>query len=367
MDNTNTSTKQRIYELQRTIRELELKVAKLQRERGVFAAKARLLSEELEKYRSRELRQDNTVESLLERQREMNVMLNRSNIMLSKAQNATAMLSLEFGELARALPETIVQDDEGEEGSAVSTVDERINRINDLFKKTGELSQEIADTLYGAQQAAADPQQAHQAPPPPPPPPPRAEPQSFAGYHNRPEPNPGHVDAAEPEPQDEAPVETPQPADAATGHGPAAVEQEAPAVDADEGVDATAEFVDTTAEVVTTTAEVVVSEEPAGDNGPASAPSEDEAIRPDAHAAVPRPRAIYEVDEENARRKRQQQAGSAEGAAGQPTDAVEDPGNGTATAETDNEFLDQLADEQEKADAAKSGRKKGFWSRLLGG
>ncbi|MEJ5298817.1 MAG: hypothetical protein WHZ52_12365, partial [Armatimonadota bacterium] len=145
-----------VQELLAQVRELEQKVARLQRERSVYAAKARLLSEELEKYRSRELRQDNTVETLLERQREMHVMLNRSHIMLAKAQNATAMLSLEFGELARALPETVSAQAEADPEQAQTVqyeIDDRIRRINDLFRMTGELSQEIAETLEGTEKA----------------------------------------------------------------------------------------------------------------------------------------------------------------------------------------------------------------------
>jgi len=77
--------------------------------------------------------------------------------MLAKAQNATAMLSLEFGELARALPETIASaEDSGPSDVEAVTyeIDDRIRRINDLFKKTGELSEEIAETLQSSKEAA---------------------------------------------------------------------------------------------------------------------------------------------------------------------------------------------------------------------
>ncbi len=159
-----------VAELLAQIRELEQKVARLQRERSVYAAKARLLSQELEKYRSRELRQDNTVETLLERQREMHVMLNRSHIMLAKAQNATAMLSLEFGELARALPETVSAQAEADPEQVQTVqyeIDDRIRRINDLFRMTGELSQEIAETLQGTEKAMSGVAEASPEPPRP--------------------------------------------------------------------------------------------------------------------------------------------------------------------------------------------------------
>ena len=128
---------------ERVIRELEAKIARLQRERSVYSTKSRLLAEELEFYRSREERQDTTVDKLLERQHELNVMLNRSHMMLARAQDAASSLSLEFNELARALPEP------GQSTAEMKPekIEERVSRINDLFKQTGKLSEEIAETL----------------------------------------------------------------------------------------------------------------------------------------------------------------------------------------------------------------------------
>ncbi len=135
--------------LQQIVREMEIKLAKALRERSVYSTKSRLLAEELEQYRQRELRQDGTVEQLIERQHELNVMLNRSNIMLAKAQDAAAMLSLEFGELARALPEPPPDAPVSE----IVDIESRVSRINNLFKQSGKLSEEIAETLSESKEA----------------------------------------------------------------------------------------------------------------------------------------------------------------------------------------------------------------------
>ncbi len=131
--------------MQQTIRELENKIARLQKERAVFAVKSKLMGDELLHYRARENREYSLVDELLERQRELNVMLNRSNIMLARAQDATAMLSLEFGDLARALPESVQIEVEGH--TETIKVEDRVNRINDLFRKTGQLADELKEQL----------------------------------------------------------------------------------------------------------------------------------------------------------------------------------------------------------------------------
>lgn len=137
------------------IRELEAKIAQLQKDRSTFFARSKLLQEELQHYRRRELRQDQTVDTLLERQRELHVMLNRSNIMLARAHEATAMLSAEFGELARALP----APDQASNPKEAQEVENRVKKINDLFKKTGHLSDEIAQTLRAQPGSMAPPRQ----------------------------------------------------------------------------------------------------------------------------------------------------------------------------------------------------------------
>jgi hypothetical protein len=53
-------------------------------------------------------------------------MLNRSTIMLNRAHEAMALTSVEFNEIAKALPEPKKEEWSG-----------RISRINDLFKQSG--------------------------------------------------------------------------------------------------------------------------------------------------------------------------------------------------------------------------------------
>mgnify|MGYP002682002720 CR=1 FL=1 len=135
----------RLQELERTVQELESKIARLDREKAVFSAKSRLYADELNRSHRREMAQESLVAELVERQHELNVMLNRSNVMLARAHEATAMLSVEFGELARALPEPLALDAEAPE---MEQIEDRLQRINSLFKKTGSLSAEIAETLH---------------------------------------------------------------------------------------------------------------------------------------------------------------------------------------------------------------------------
>ncbi len=136
---------ERLQELERTVQELQSKIARLDREKAIFSAKSRLYADELNRSHRREIAQESLVAELVERQHELNVMLNRSNVMLSRAHEATAMLSVEFGELARALPEPLALDAEAPE---IGQIEDRLQRINSLFKKTGSLSAEIAETLH---------------------------------------------------------------------------------------------------------------------------------------------------------------------------------------------------------------------------
>ena len=96
------------------------------RQRSALFQKSKQLDERVQDSRHREHAQEDFARELLERQRELNFMLNRANIMLSRVQEANALLSLEFTEMVKALPEPQKKD-----------LDDRISRINDLFKKTG--------------------------------------------------------------------------------------------------------------------------------------------------------------------------------------------------------------------------------------
>lgn len=197
----------RLQELERTVQELESKIARLDREKAVFSAKSRLYADELNRSHRREMAQESLVAELVERQHELNVMLNRSNVMLARAHEATAMLSVEFGELARALPEPLALDAEAPE---MEQIEDRLQRINSLFKKTGSLSAEIAETLHrnAAATDAASADAARTTPAPPPEPKEAAAPQARASET----PAPASSTAADAEPESPArPMPPPEP------------------------------------------------------------------------------------------------------------------------------------------------------------
>jgi hypothetical protein len=104
----------------------------LLRQKELAAQKAKMLEEQAVRDRKREEMMVQVVEQLMERQRELNVMLNRANIMLGRSHEVNMALSLEFSELVHALPAP--EDPE---------VKERIKRINDLFRNTGAEDAEI--------------------------------------------------------------------------------------------------------------------------------------------------------------------------------------------------------------------------------
>jgi hypothetical protein len=88
--------------------------------------KSKLLEMQYDDAKSREKNSGELVMELLERQRELNVMLNRANIMLNRTQEAMALTSMEFNEIAKALPEP-----------KKAEWSERVAKVNELFKKTG--------------------------------------------------------------------------------------------------------------------------------------------------------------------------------------------------------------------------------------
>lgn len=110
----------------KNIDELKDKLNKAQRQLAGLRAKSKVLETQYVDSREREKGSNELVMELLERQRELNVMLNRSNIMLNRTQEAMALTSIEFNEIAKALPEP-----------KKAEFSDRITKINDLFKKTG--------------------------------------------------------------------------------------------------------------------------------------------------------------------------------------------------------------------------------------
>ena len=95
--------------------------------------KAKCLEMQYEDARGREHHTNELVMELLERQRELNVMLNRANIMLNRTQETMALTSMEFNEMAKALPEP-----------KKAEWSERVTRINELFKKSGIQDAEVS-------------------------------------------------------------------------------------------------------------------------------------------------------------------------------------------------------------------------------
>lgn len=113
-------------DLFKQINTLQEKLNKAQRQAAGLKEKSKFLEKQYDDSKTREQNTNELVMELLERQRELNVMLNRTNIMLSRTQEAMAMTSLEFNEMAKALPEP-----------KKAEWSDRITKINDLFKKTG--------------------------------------------------------------------------------------------------------------------------------------------------------------------------------------------------------------------------------------
>lgn len=108
------------------IETLEKKLTRAQRQLAALKEKSRFLEMQYDDAKVRETNANDLVMELIERQHELNVMLNRAQTMLSRTQEAMALTSLEFNEMAKALPEP-----------KKAEFSDRISRINELFKKTG--------------------------------------------------------------------------------------------------------------------------------------------------------------------------------------------------------------------------------------
>jgi hypothetical protein len=121
-------------ELTGKIEQLKGKLTRAQRQIAGLKEKSKYLGMEYEDSRLREKNTNELVMELLERQRELNVMLNRTNIMLGRTQEVMALTSVEFNEMAKALPEP-----------KKAEWSDRVSRINDLFKKTGIADAELAE------------------------------------------------------------------------------------------------------------------------------------------------------------------------------------------------------------------------------
>ncbi|MDH7601636.1 MAG: hypothetical protein QHI38_05760 [Armatimonadota bacterium] len=113
-------------ELERQVRELQEKLIRTERRLAALRERSKLLRMQYDDSRQREQNTTEIINELLERQRELNVMLNRANIMLNRAQEAMALTSAELNEMAKSLPEPKKAEWE-----------QRVAKINELFKKTG--------------------------------------------------------------------------------------------------------------------------------------------------------------------------------------------------------------------------------------
>ena len=113
-------------DLTQQIQALKEKLLRTERRLAGLREKSKQLEMQYEDSKTREANSHELVMELIERQRELNVMLNRANIMLNRTQEAMALASMEFNEMAKALPEP-----------KKAEWSERMARINELFKKTG--------------------------------------------------------------------------------------------------------------------------------------------------------------------------------------------------------------------------------------
>ena len=113
-------------ELVQHIETLKGKLNRAQRQMTGLRQKSKYLEMQYEDARNREGNNNELVMELIERQRELNVMLNRANIMLNRTQEAMALSSMELNEMAKALPEP-----------KKAEWADRVSRVNELFKQTG--------------------------------------------------------------------------------------------------------------------------------------------------------------------------------------------------------------------------------------
>ena len=117
--------------------QLKEKLARALRAKAVLAEKSRLLEQQVADSRHREDVHNHVVSELLDRQREANFMLHRANSVLHRFQETNMALSSEFTELVKELPAPNAPDWE-----------ERVAKINDLFRRTGELADEVQDEIF---------------------------------------------------------------------------------------------------------------------------------------------------------------------------------------------------------------------------
>ena len=115
-----------LEELIGQINDLSEKLNKAQRKSAGLREKSKILEQQYDDARQRESNSNELIMEILQRQKELNVMLNRANIMLQHTQETMALTSMEFQELTKSLP-----------APEKKQLSDKISRINELFKKTG--------------------------------------------------------------------------------------------------------------------------------------------------------------------------------------------------------------------------------------
>ena len=128
-------------DLARQIDELKEKLHRAQRQTTGLRQKSKYLELQYGDSKDREKNTNELVMQLLDRQRELNVILNRANIMLNRTQEVMALTAMEFNEMAKALPEP-----------KKAEWSERVTKVNELFKKTG-----VQDAEIGALEGSSPP------------------------------------------------------------------------------------------------------------------------------------------------------------------------------------------------------------------
>ncbi|MBI2844509.1 MAG: hypothetical protein HYX78_14025 [Armatimonadetes bacterium] len=118
--------------IESTIEQLKEKLNKALMTKAVLQERSKRLAEQVQEYKRREDQNDHVVNEMLDRQRELAFMLHRANSVLHRLQETNSALSAEFSEFVKELPEPSTPDWE-----------QRVAKINDLFKKTGDIADEM--------------------------------------------------------------------------------------------------------------------------------------------------------------------------------------------------------------------------------
>jgi hypothetical protein len=104
---------------------------------AVLSERSKQLKKQVEDLRTREQTMHHLASELLERQRELNYMLHRASSVLHQLRDTNLALSAEFTHIVKELPPAKDKDWE-----------ETIRRVNELFKKTHELADDMQEEIF---------------------------------------------------------------------------------------------------------------------------------------------------------------------------------------------------------------------------